>query len=114
MDRRYIAAAAAAALFNTPNIVHPAVAAGSGYTPLKQKTKNKKKCYAHTHAAILSRARKSRPSMKLVVVGGRFPQKSMGEDVETLYKYGGKDTQKRSGRKSQMVICCAAELSTKI
>jgi hypothetical protein len=52
--------------------------------------------------------------MKLVVVGGRFPPKSMGEDVETLHKYGGKDTQKRSGRKSQMVICCAAELSTKI
>jgi hypothetical protein len=112
MDRRYIAAAAAAALFNTPNVVHPAVAAGSGYTPLKQKTN--KKCYAHTHAAILSGARKSRPSTKLVVVGGRFcsPENQWGEDVETLYKYGGKDTQKR--RKSQMVICCAAELSTKI
>jgi hypothetical protein len=96
MDRRYIAAAAAAALFNTPNVVHPAVAAGSGYTPLKQKTN--KKCYAHTHAAILSGARKSRPSTKLVVVGGRFcsPENQWGK-MSKRYINTAEKTHKREG-----------------
>lgn len=63
-----------------------------------------------TLTRLLSCKRSRRPSTKLVVVGGRFSQ--INGEMSKRYKYGGKDTQKRSGRKSKIFICCA-ELSMK-
>lgn len=93
--RRYIAAAAAA-LFNTPNIVHPAVAAGSGYTPLKQKSKKKKMLRTHSRCYTLSCKKEPTQHETCCCWWEIFPQNQWGK-MSKRYINTAEKTHKREG-----------------